>query len=42
MAASARPLAVVSGASSGIGFELAKICAKEGYDLAIAADQPEL
>lgn len=37
-----RPLAVVTGASSGIGFELAKICAKEGFDLLIAADRPEL
>jgi short-subunit dehydrogenase len=32
-------LAVVTGASTGIGFELAKICADEGYDLVIAADE---
>jgi short-subunit dehydrogenase len=31
-------LAVVTGASTGIGYELAKICADEGYDLVIAAD----
>lgn len=33
------PLAVVTGASSGIGLELAKLCAKDGYDLIIAADE---
>jgi short-subunit dehydrogenase len=32
-------LAVVTGASTGIGYELAKICADEGYDLVIAADE---
>jgi len=32
-------LAVVTGASSGIGLELARLCAKEGYDIVIAADQ---
>lgn len=39
---SSRPLAVVTGASSGIGYELAKICASEGYDLVVAADRPEI
>jgi short-subunit dehydrogenase len=39
---SARPLAVVTGASSGIGFELAKLCAEHGFDLIIAADDPQL
>jgi len=39
---SARPLAVVTGASSGIGYELARLCAENGYDLAIAADQPAI
>jgi uncharacterized protein len=34
-----RPLAVVTGASSGIGAELAKECAKNGLDLIIAADR---
>ena len=36
----ARPLAVVTGASSGIGFELARECAANGFDLVIAADRP--
>jgi len=36
----ARPLAVVTGASSGIGLELAKLCAAHGFDLVIAADRP--
>ena len=34
--------AVVTGASGGIGFELAKQCAHAGYDLLIAADVPEI
>jgi len=33
-----RPLAVVTGASSGIGYELAKQFAQHGYDLLIAAE----
>ena len=37
-----RCLAVVTGASSGIGFYLAKECAENGYDLLIAADSAEL
>lgn len=33
-----RPLAVVTGASSGIGYELARLFADDGYDLIVAAD----
>jgi short-subunit dehydrogenase len=35
-----RKFAIVTGASSGIGRELAKQCARHGYDLLIAADEP--
>ena len=35
-----RPLAVVTGASTGIGYELARQCAENGFDLLIAADEP--
>ena len=34
--------AIVTGASAGIGLELARHCAKNGYDLLIAADNPEI
>ncbi|WP_426956136.1 SDR family NAD(P)-dependent oxidoreductase [Muricoccus radiodurans] len=37
-----RPLALVTGASSGIGFELAHLCANNGFDLLIVADRPEI
>jgi short-subunit dehydrogenase len=37
-----RPLAVVTGASSGIGFELAKCCVQNGYDVIVVADEPEI
>jgi len=37
-----RPLAVVTGASSGIGRELARLAAQDGHDLVIAADQGPL
>ncbi|WP_369139022.1 SDR family NAD(P)-dependent oxidoreductase [Modestobacter versicolor] len=33
-----RPLALVTGASSGIGFELAKLFAEHGYDLVVNAE----
>lgn len=36
--AEGRPLALVTGASSGIGFELAKLFAHDGYGLVVAAD----
>lgn len=36
----ANKLAVVTGASSGIGLELARLAAGEGYDLIVAADTP--
>lgn len=39
MTTSNRPLAVVTGASSGIGYHLAELCAAHGYDLVIAADE---
>lgn len=42
MSSNTRLLAVVTGASSGIGYELAKLCVENGYDLVIAADQPEI
>jgi short-subunit dehydrogenase len=35
-----RALAVVTGVSSGIGYELARLFAEDGYDLVIAADRP--
>ena len=34
-----RPLAVVTGASAGIGYQLALLCAREGYDLVVASDE---
>jgi hypothetical protein len=37
-----RPLAIVTGASTGIGLELAKCCAKNGFDLLVAADEPAI
>jgi short-subunit dehydrogenase len=35
-------LAIVTGASSGIGLELAKLAAGEGYDLIVASDTPQV
>ena len=40
MNAVARQMAVVTGASTGIGLELARLCAERKYDLIIAADEP--
>jgi short-subunit dehydrogenase len=42
MAPNHRPLAVVTGASTGIGYELAKCCAQDGFDLVVVADEPEI
>ena len=36
----ANKLAIVTGASSGIGLEIAKLAAQDGYDLIVAADTP--
>jgi short-subunit dehydrogenase len=40
MAQAARSLAIVTGASTGIGYELAKCCAENDFDLLIVADEP--
>ena len=37
-----RRLAVVTGASTGIGYELANCCAREGFDLVIVADEAQI
>lgn len=42
MSQHARALAVVTGASSGIGYELAKVCAGNGFDLLVVADEPAI
>jgi uncharacterized protein len=42
MTSSERKFAVVTGASTGIGYELAACCARKGFDLLIAADQPAI
>lgn len=42
MSANKRLFAIVTGASSGIGYELAELCVKHGFDLLIAADEPEI
>lgn len=39
MASQSRPFAIVTGASTGIGYELAKCCAENGFDLLIAANE---
>lgn len=36
----ATKFAIVTGASTGIGFELATLAAKDGYDLLVVADEP--
>lgn len=42
MTTNPRPLAVVTGASSGIGYHLAILAAEHGHDLVIAADQARI
>lgn len=42
MTSNNRKFAIVTGASTGIGYQLAKLCAEDGYDLLIAADEPEI
>src|SRR3954452_1903909 len=37
-----RQFAIVTGASTGIGLELAKCCARDGFDLLIAADEAKI
>src|SRR5919109_3342611 len=37
---SARPLAIITGACSGLGLELARLCGRHGHDLLIAVDRP--
>ncbi|MBX5135609.1 SDR family NAD(P)-dependent oxidoreductase [Rhizobium lentis] len=39
---SGKGLAVVTGASTGIGYELAKCAARDGYDLIVAADEERI
>ena len=40
--ANGEKFAIVTGASTGIGFELAKRCLDDGYDVLIAADEPQV
>ncbi len=42
MARKDQGLAVVTGASTGIGYELARVCAQEGFALLVVADEPEI
>lgn len=42
MASTDRPFAVVTGASTGIGLELARVCAEHGFDLLVVADEPRI
>jgi NADP-dependent 3-hydroxy acid dehydrogenase YdfG len=37
-----RPFAMITGASTRIGYELAKCCDEKGFDLLIAADEPNI
>jgi len=42
MTSATRSFAIVTGASSGIGYELAKLCVEHDFDLLIASDEPEI
>ena len=42
MASEPRKFAIVTGASTGIGFELARQCLDHGFDVLIAADEPAI
>ena len=42
MSSQSQQLAVITGASTGIGLELAKQCAENGFDLVIAANEGEI
>ena len=42
MAGHSGELAIVTGASTGIGYEMAKIAAQDGYDLIVCADEAEI
>jgi short-subunit dehydrogenase len=42
MTSDTRPLAIVTGASAGVSYKLAKCGAKQGFDLRVAADQPAI
>lgn len=37
-----RPFAIITGASSGIGYGLARCCGEAGFDLLIVADEPAI
>ncbi len=42
MADQSKPFAIITGASAGIGYELAKQCLDNGFDILIAADEPAI
>lgn len=42
MADQTKPFAIITGASTGIGFQLAKQCLDNGFDILIAADEPAI